>query len=220
MIGLARNSLDTLAALGDPVRRKIYRVVVEAGSSVSGNQAAVTAGIPRSTAALHLDRLVQVGLLTAEHRRLSGRSGPGAGRPTKLYSVAEGDLLASAPERHYELAGEVLAAAAVRSDRDGVPVREALAAEALRVGMQIGAAHGPLASALLACGFSPREDRGGIALENCPFHELAARHTDLMCAANLQLVRGIATATGDEREVALVPRDGHCCVAVHPAAGD
>jgi predicted ArsR family transcriptional regulator len=110
----------------------------------------------------------------------------------------------------------VLAAAAARSERDGVPVREALAAEAHRVGMQIGAEHAPLAHALLARGYGPRDNGGGIALKNCPFHALAARHTALICAANLQLVRGIATATGDEREVALVPRDGHCCVRVHP----
>ena len=170
MTGLAHNSLDTLATLADPVRRKIYRVVVEAGSSVSGNQAAVTAGIPRSTAALHLDRLVQAGLLTAEHRRLSGRSGPGAGRPTKLYSVAEGDLLASAPERHYELAGEVLAAAAERSDREGMPVRAALAAEAHRVGTadRCGACAASN-DALIACGYGPRDDGdGGIALGELP----------------------------------------------------
>jgi len=220
MTGLARNGLDTIAALGEPVRRKIYRAVVDAGSPVSRNDAALAVGIPHSTAALHLDRLVRAGLLTAEHRRLTGRSGPGAGRPTKLYSAAEGDLLASAPERHYELAGELLAAAAERADREGVPVRAALGVEAHLAGAAIGAEHAPLENALSACGYAPRDDgAGGIALDNCPFHALAVRHTDLVCGANIELVRGIAAAAGDDRDVTLEPRTGHCCVALHPSSG-
>ena len=51
MTGLARNGLDTIAALGEPVRRKIYRAVVDAGSPVSRNDAALAVGIPHSTAA-------------------------------------------------------------------------------------------------------------------------------------------------------------------------
>ena len=217
MTGLARNNLDALAALGEPVRRALYRAVVASESPLSRDAAAGAVGIPRSTAAVHLDRLVEAGLLTAEHRRLSGRNGPGAGRPTKLYSAAPGDLLASAPERHYELAGDLLASAAERADREGIPVRTALAEEARETGSEIGRAHAPFETALLACGYGPRDDGdGGIVLENCPFHALAGRHTDLICGANLELVRGIADGAGDDREVALEPRAGHCCVAVHP----
>ena len=217
MTSLGRNDVDALAALGEPVRRNLYRAVVEAGSPLSRDDAAAAVGIPRSTAAVHLGRLVEAGVLTAEYRRLSGRTGPGAGRPTKLYSAASGDLLASLPERHYELAGELLASAAERADRDGMTMHAALAVEAHRAGSAIGAAHAPLENALVACGYGPRDDgAGGILLENCPFHALAARHTQLICSANVELVRGIADAAGDDREAAFEPRDGHCCVALHP----
>jgi len=217
MTSLGRNDVDALAALGEPVRRNLYRAVVEAGSPLSRDDAAAAVGIPRSTAAVHLGRLVEAGALTAEYRRLSGRTGPGAGRPTKLYSAASGDLLASLPERHYELAGELLASAAERADRDGMTMHAALAVEAHRTGSAIGAAHAPLENALVACGYGPRDDgAGGILLENCPFHALAAHHTQLICSANVELVRGIADAAGDDREAALEPRDGHCCVALHP----
>ncbi|SFS17355.1 Predicted transcriptional regulator, ArsR family [Microbacterium sp. cf046] len=216
MTSLAPNSLDALAVLAEPLRRRLYRAVVEAGAPLSRDDAAAALGIPRSTAAIHLDRLAAAGLLTTESRRRSGRTGPGAGRPTKLYSPASGDLLASSPERHYELAGELLATAAERADREGVPVRSALVAEAHRAGTAIGAAHAPLESALVACGYGPRDDgTGGIILDNCPFHALAERHTQLICSANVELVRGMAAASGDDREVALEPRAGHCCVAVH-----
>lgn len=215
MATLVHNDLDALAALGEPVRRALYRAVVEADSPLSRDAAAGAVGIPRSTAAVHLDHLVSAGLLTAQNRRLTGRSGPGAGRPTKLYSAAPGEVLGSAPERHYELAAELLAAAAERADRDGIPVRAALADEAHRAGAAIGAAQAPLTDALRACGYRPRENgAGGLTLENCPFQSLAARHTALICHANLELVRGISEAAGDAHEVELAPRDGHCCVAL------
>ena len=51
-------------------------------------------------------------------------------------------------------------------------------------------------------------------LDNCPFHALATRHTDLVCGANLQLVRGLAAGTGDERTPVLAPAPGRCCVEI------
>ena len=52
---------------------------------VGREQTAADTGIPLHTARFHLERLVDEGLLATEFRRLSGRSGPGAGRPAKLY---------------------------------------------------------------------------------------------------------------------------------------
>ena len=218
MTPLVPNGIDAITSLGEPLRRRLYRAVVDAGSPVSRNDIAAVTGVPRSTAAMHLDRLVAVGLLRAEHRRLSGRTGPGAGRPSKLYTAVAGDLLASAPERHYELAGELLASAAERADRERTSVRAALGMEARAAGKAIGLAHAPLDRALSACGYAPRENAAGdIVLENCPFHALAARHTELVCAANLELLRGIAEATEDDRVAVLEPADGRCCVALHPS---
>src|SRR5204863_9201749 len=72
------------------------------------DEAASAVGISRGLAAFHLDRLVEGGLLTAEFRRLSGRTGPGAGRPAKLYRVSEARVHVSFPETRYEVAGSVL----------------------------------------------------------------------------------------------------------------
>jgi len=222
---LTRNGLEALAALGDPVRRDLYRAVAAAEAPIGRDDAALTVGIPRSTAAFHLDRLVEAGLLTTEHRRLSGRSGPGAGRPRKLYAAASGDLLASMPERHYELVGDLLASAAERADRDGTTMRAALSIEARATGAAIGTAYAPIERALTSCGYEPRggdegEGEGDILLENCPFHALASRHTALVCAANLDLVAGIAAGAEDDREARLEPRAGHCCVALRTVRDD
>ena len=218
MDSLAVNRVDGVGALTDRLRRELYRLVAASDHPLSRDEAAAAANLPRSTAAFHLDRLVEVGLLAVEHRRLSGRTGPGAGRPTKLYRATAADVMASVPERHYELAGELLAASIERAERDGMPVREALATEAREMGMSIAAEGAALEDALVRCGYAPASDgNGGLTLENCPFHALATRHTPLVCGANLALVQGAIEGTGDGRIPALEPSAGRCCVAIHPA---
>ena len=214
---IADNHAAGIAALADPVRRRIYDAVAAAGDAIGRDAAAAAADVPRSTAAFHLDRLVEAGLLEVEYRRLSGRTGPGAGRPAKLYRATATEIAASIPERHYELAGELFAAAAERADRDGIPVREAVAAQAHDLGRAIAADSGSVEAALDACGYDPQPDgHGGVVLCNCPFHALAGRHTELVCGANLSIVQGMIDGADDPRTPHLVPRDGHCCVEVRP----
>src|SRR4051794_37459182 len=132
------NRVNAVAVVSDPLRGALYRLVAASDRPLSRDEAAAAAGTPRSTAAFHLDRLVQAGLLEVEHRRLSGRSGPGAGRPTKLYRATDAEVMASVPERHYELAGELLASSIERAEREGTSTREALTVEAREVGLGIG----------------------------------------------------------------------------------
>ncbi|MBD3942767.1 helix-turn-helix domain-containing protein [Microbacterium sp. NEAU-LLC] len=212
------NRAGAIAALVDPQRRDLYRLAAE--RAVSRDDAADALGIPRSTAALNLDRLVDAGLLTVSYVRRSGRSGPGAGRPAKLYRAAAAELAATIPERHYELVGDLLAGAAEQADAAGIPVRDALASEAFAAGAAIGADADGLEAALAACGYAPadahpeRPASRDLVLENCPFHALATRHTALICGANLELVKGLAVATGDERTPVLAPAAGRCCVEI------
>ncbi|GAA3760165.1 helix-turn-helix domain-containing protein [Microbacterium kribbense] len=221
---IADNRAAALAALADPVRRRIYDVVVHSADAVGRDAAAAAAAVPRSTAAFHLDRLVDAGLLEVEYRRLSGRTGPGAGRPAKLYHATVSEVIGSFPERHYEIAGELLASAAERADRDGTSMSAAVATEARELGESIGRESPSVEEALTACGYEPRSNGcGGVMLGNCPFHALATRHTELVCTANLALVRGMMAGVGDSRAPQLIPRDGHCCVEIRAqdaASGD
>ena len=128
--------------------------------------------------------------------------------------------MASIPERHYELAGELLASSIERAERDGIPVRAALDAEAHALGRGIAAGRTALEDALARCGYAPADDgRGGLTLENCPFHALATRHTPLVCGANLALVEGVVEATGDDRMPSLEPDRG-TLLRRHPPAPD
>src|SRR5947209_4013143 len=87
-----QDRLAAMGALGEPTRRALYEHVAAAGDWVSRDEAADALGLERGTAAHHLDRLASDGLLEIEYRRRSGRQGPGAGRPAKLYRRARRDF--------------------------------------------------------------------------------------------------------------------------------
>ena len=213
--------LSALAAINDPVRRSLFDFVHASAEPVSRNDAAEALGLPRSTAAFHLDRLVAEGLLETLFKRLSGKTGPGSGRPSKLYRPAPHELQVSFPERHYELAGELLASAVEEADRSGEGVREVLTRVAIQTGRELGSKAGSLEAALENTGYEPRDDgNGGMVLTNCPFHRLATSHTDVICHANLGLLQGVADGVADcEHDVLFDPQAGHCCVRITPAAG-
>lgn len=127
-----------VAALDQPVRRELYRVLVAADGWTSRDQAAAALGVPRSVAAFHLDKLADAGVVDVRFERTTGRQGPGAGRPSKLYRPSGSEVAASIPERHYDLVGSLLATAVVESTRTGAPVRDCVRAAARAAGRRIG----------------------------------------------------------------------------------
>lgn len=228
--------------LADPVRRDLYRYVVGQPEPVSRDQAAQGLGIAHHTAKFHLDRLEEAGLLEVEFRRPPGRSGPGAGRPAKLYRRTAAEIAVSLPERRYDLAGTLMARAIDTATATGVPVTEALHDAAAAHGAALGreavtadqgapaTAEGdgrserspsrsdvvPAACGVLArLGYEPVVDDGEIALANCPFHALVADHTDLVCGLNLAMLDAVAAEVGPGRLTArLEPAAGRCCVVL------
>jgi len=220
--------IGAIAALGETARRALYDYVVSQGEPVSRDQAAAAAGIGRPLAAFHLDRLVREGLLVATYRRLGARAGPGAGRPSKLYGRAPGQVSVSLPHREYELAGRLLARAIAAS---GEAPRKALDREARDLGETIGGEVrercGPRPSrkrvrdaaltTLRDRGFEPYLDgEGTVRLRNCPFDALATDQPGLVCRMNLALIDGIMSRLRDVAggEVVLDPQPGACCVAL------
>lgn len=185
---------------------------------MSVDEAVRATGTPKSTAALHLDRLVDAGVLVVAFERRTGRTGPGAGRPAKVYRPATDEIVASVPARDYELMGEVLAGALEVAEATGAPIGDAVRSAATARGAAIIGQHGELGSALAAVGYQPAVgDDGVVRLGNCPFHRLAAAHPDLVCRANLALVSAMA-ADDDGRDAVLDPAPGRCCVLLVPPA--
>src|SRR5919107_578403 len=110
----ATNDIEAVALLDEPVRRALYDWVIGQPEAVSRDAAAAGIGISRALAAFHLDRLVAHDLLGAEYRRLTGRTGPGAGRPAKLYRRGSRDVSVSLPDRRYEVPAKLFATAIER----------------------------------------------------------------------------------------------------------
>lgn len=213
--GPAPGGLDALAALGEPTRRALYGFVTAQDRPVSRDEAAAATGTKRATAAFHLERLVEDGLLEARFARLSGRTGPGAGRTAKLYARAARQFAVSLPPRRYEIAGEVLASALDLLQCQAGPAGEAVEQAAGQAGRQIAAGGTDLAELLGRSGYEPRHGPGGcIHLANCPFHELVARHADLVCTMNLHLLRGLLRELGSAAQARLDPAEGRCCVTI------
>lgn len=104
-----------IGALADDTRRALYEYVAGQSDAVGRDEAAEAVGLAKHTVSFHLDRLATEGLLEVEFRRLTGRSGPGAGRPSKLYRRSRQEFAVSLPPRRYDLVGDILAAAVGRA---------------------------------------------------------------------------------------------------------
>ncbi|MCW2766974.1 MAG: hypothetical protein JWO11_2933 [Nocardioides sp.] len=207
-----------IGALAEPVRRALYEYVVAQPGPVGREAAAADVGVPAHKAKFHLDRLVHEGLLEVEFRRLSGKSGPGAGRPSKLYRRSEREWAVSLPGRRYDLVGHILADGVERAAQ-GVSLDVALRAAAADAGTTIGSesSGGTLVEALSTQGYEPRVADDVIVLANCPFDSLAQRHTELICGLNQSFVQGVADGLGcRDREACLEPEPEQCCVKVRP----
>lgn len=211
------DAISTVAALGEPTRRRLYEYVAGARGPVGRDEACQSLGVSRPKAAFHLDRLVDEGLLDVVFQRLSGRTGPGAGRPAKLYIRAACQVEVSLPQRRYELAGELLAGAVEEAESTGRPIREVVASRAHEMGRQMGGADessDPM-PVLGRNGFEPRIADGVITLGNCPFHNLARNHPDLVCGMNLHLLEGLLEGLPCQAYTAkLEPSPGNCCVVL------
>jgi predicted ArsR family transcriptional regulator len=204
------SNLDALATLADPTRRALYEHVAASSSTISRDDAAEAVGVSRQVAAYHLDRLAEDGLLEVEFRRLTGRSGPGAGRPSKLYRRSARVHEVSVPPRRYGLAARVLLDAVRRGDLEEEVVNEAAHVSGVEIG-KVG-----LANALTATGYEPVTEGRETRFRNCPFHELRERDQDTTCGMNLALVEGMVEGSGADARAVLAPEDGYCCVRLSP----
>ncbi|HEU0191658.1 MAG TPA: helix-turn-helix domain-containing protein [Mycobacterium sp.] len=217
-----------IGALADPVRLALYRFVAAQPGPVSRDQAADAVGIARHQAKFHLDRLEAEGLLDSDYARLTGKSGPGAGRPSKRYQRSEREIAVSVPPRQYELAGRLMADAIAEAARTGASAADALERLARDRGREIGAAAvggrppadaratlSLAADALDEQGYQTRCTGGEIYLTNCPFHAMASAQQQLTCDMNHALINGLADALAPHSpHTRRSPDPAGCCVVL------
>ncbi|HEY6204034.1 MAG TPA: helix-turn-helix domain-containing protein [Candidatus Limnocylindria bacterium] len=223
------DQIARISVLDEPVRRALYLYVSRQPEPVGREEAADAAGTTRENAAFHLDKLAQEGLLETSFRRLSKKTGPGAGRPSKLYRRSARQLQVAVPARRYELAAELFAQAL--EAEGGRDARRSVAAAAREFGASLGAAaHARPGRAsvfrkaldvLEEQGFEPSEmPRGVVRLRNCPFDALARAHRDLVCGMNLAFMEGVvAGLRGSGIQATFDPQPGLCCVTLSASRG-
>ena len=193
---------------------------------------------PRSTSPVQWPRSTSTNSPTPASSRCASNAraaNTDQGRATvKLYRPQRAELSASVPDRHYDLAGSLLATAIAESTRTGTPVGECLQVAAHAAGKQIGEeAHAAVDTMtrrddrraavleiLARHGYEPEVGRRKeIALANCPFHRLAEAHRTLVCGMNLDFLAGLLAGLGPSEQLTarLDPAPGYCCVRIAAA---
>jgi predicted ArsR family transcriptional regulator len=223
-------AIRPLALLDDALRQRIYLFVRSGGQPVTREVVAAELGISRKLAAFHLDKLLDRGLLMAHYARPPGRSGPGAGRTSKMYQPSALELEVSIPERRYDQLGEILVDAIEHQAADE-SAREA----AIRLAGDRGRSLGEMirrrdslrppgneralsvaTGALEEQGFEPlRVGTDEVTLRNCPFRTLAQQAPDLVCEMNRAYTDGLLRGLGNQAVRAeLTRRPDVCCVSL------
>ena len=223
--------IESLGTLRDPLRRTIYKFVARSAEPVGRDAVAAAVGASRSLVSFHLEKLAAEGLLRTSFQRLSGRAGPGAGRPAKMYERSDRQLDVTLPARAYEFAAHLLLSAITGKGRGGANDR--LQEAAHKLGHATGARdveeHGvPRSRAasvarvedvLEQFGYEPFRDGGAVCLRNCPFHALAQQATGVVCGMNLALIDGVLEGMSAKGlEAQLSPAAGRCCVSLRSDA--
>ncbi len=217
-------NLKALSLLDEPVRRRLFDWVLDQNRPVGREEASRALRISRPLATFHLDKLADAGLLDSGYQRLSGRTGPGAGRPARVYWKTEREFNVHVPERNYERAAELFATA-LEAHTGGLPtpLREAAGDLGKNLGQQEHARSSTrrLMDALKAGGYEPQVDESGaIRLLNCPFHALVEEHRPLVCGTNMALAEGITRGAGVTDMVPVLDsQPGYCCVSFRPRHG-
>lgn len=205
---LDRTIGDLTASLGDPTRRAIYIAVRESPEPMTSSMVAKLFDIHPNVARHHLDRLASDGYLQVSHRRPSGKSGPGAGRPAKCYEATEKEIEVHFPARRYDILVELLTRIIGRIAPDDVArVAEEVGREygselAAEIGTPEDAGYEEAVVAVaqamsgLGFGIDPDVPAGRLLTSHCPFGEAAAGHPEVVCSLDRGIVAGLMGGVG------------------------
>ncbi|SMD23383.1 Predicted transcriptional regulator, ArsR family [Kibdelosporangium aridum] len=208
-----------MAALDDDLRWRMYTFIRAERRPVTRDEAAASVGISRKLAAFHLDKLVDAGLLKAGYQA-AGK----VGRAPKVYEPTDVDIRVAIPQRQHDVLAEILLDAVVAKDVSDEAVKAAAQrGENLGTNERDKAKLGRLGAeraltvaegVLTRYGFEPaREGPTCLRLRNCPFHPLAAKAPDLVCAINQAFLNGLLDGLeAPSVRAVLEPAPGECCV--------
>jgi predicted ArsR family transcriptional regulator len=186
-----------LGALRDFTRRDILLRFYSDRKARSVEDVARAAGIHRSVAFDHLERLVALGYLEVDRRRGF------PGKPAKIYHLTAGPLQISHPARRYDVLAEALAGAVVEATGEGAT--QAM----LRAGRSLGrllakpnvSSIGAALEPLIEMGGDYEVERAGrITCTNCLFAEVCRRSPGI-CDFHAGMIEALCGAGAESTTV-------------------
>lgn len=191
-----------VAALQDPTRRGILLAFYADPTPRSVDDVAAAAGVHRTVAFGHLERLRALGFLQASQRRGL------PGKPAKLYRLIAGPLQLHHPARQFAILAGLLAEGLRGMGDAGIAAAHAVGR---RQGAALARQAGPDAPAGV---LAPLSHLGGdytvetdrVLARNCIFEEACACAPEIVCELHAGLIEGALGAAGVARRV--TPCDG------------
>ncbi|MFP5219941.1 MAG: helix-turn-helix transcriptional regulator [Actinomycetes bacterium] len=222
-------NVEALGVLAEPQRRRVFELVQRDGP-VTVADLVTGLGIGRTLVAFHLAKLVDAGFVEAvEPRRATGDKG----RPAQRFRTSGREVVASVPDRRYELLAGILLDG-VAAHRPGESAHDSALRAARRRGTQLGRsfARGRIARRaatalarleplLVSVGYAPRREGDEMSVRNCPFDRFREEHTEQVCSLNLALSDGYLDGLGvdDVLKTRLRSCPDSCCVVFEPTSG-
>lgn len=211
--------VTALEAIGDPGLRETLLFARRERHAVTIDETAAALSIHRNVARRRLERLADAGLLVTEFERRTGRSGPGAGRPAKVYSPAPETRGIEFPDRRYAELVALLLDDVPTARREDIGARFGAllaAAAGIQPGSDRRAALEGLCEGLGSLGFQARlesvgPDRAEIVTPTCPLRPLVV--TDPGAAdVDRGVWRALVAAALDGVDTTDVSCEAHDCL--------
>ena len=185
------------AALGARSRRRLLQLLRATDEPVGAAELAVSVGLHVTTVRSHLRVLEAAGLVVRTESPRTGR-----GRPRQCY--APSDALGGHGDGHQELAellAGALGAGGAQGRRQAEDAGRRWAEREVPATREISweAAVGGVGELFARVGFAPRRigsDGYRLALEACPFRDVARAHPEIVCTLHLGLMREALTRQG------------------------
>ncbi len=209
---------DLASTLGDGTRRGIYITVRESVQPMTAARIAKAFDIHPNVARHHLDRLVQEGYLQAATSPPPSDGPRKAGRPAKGYTATGKEISVAYPTRRYDLLSELLVRVVERlSPERGPEVAEDIGRQyghevAVTVGLPGDEGYSDTVSAIVKAltgiGAGVKDIEGRLVTRDCPFHQTAAAHPDIVCRLDQGIVKGLLDAVDAADGAVFNPRSG------------
>lgn len=203
-----QRALDLTSALADPTRYGIYRALVDAAEEpLTVLDMAERFSLHPNVARMHLQKLVDVGLVQSDTRRSAG-----GGRPARIYRLSSEVATLQFPPRDYQLLASLTLQLVDTLAQDDSGLLEQVGVDMGREEARRALARDHLDptrasleqrvdSLRRACGelgLSPRIETSAegvqIEIRNCVFRELSPQYPQLVCGLHTALLRGILDA--------------------------